>query len=231
MGHEPPRKPPPAPPGTVTGRVTVDEHGPGADDGRPGFTNTSPIACTVRAGSASARTNADGAYALQLPAGQIEVSFADCAKSCCYDPPSAVTAEVKAGSATHVDWSCSCDQKAQDRAPPPSPPPPPPPPHIKTGTVTGHVVIALRGPGRAHAPEESFTNTSGIACTVRAGSAAAKTRSDGSYTLRLPVGHYDEVSFLDCVKPCCASASTSAAVDVKAGAAARLDWSCDCFAK
>jgi hypothetical protein len=111
MGKEPAPKPRPASPGTITGHVISYMSGPGANNGRPHYTESAAMQCIVRAGSAATQTDAEGAYALQLAPGHVEVSFADCATNCCYNPPSTVAAEVRAGSATLVDFSCDCDAK------------------------------------------------------------------------------------------------------------------------
>jgi hypothetical protein len=126
--------------------------------------------------------------------------------------------------ATLVRWlSLVIAACSMGKAPPPKPAPPP------SGTVSGHVIFEMNGPGRAHGPEESFTRTSGIECTVRSGSAAARTSTDGAYTLRLPVGHH-QVSFEDCAKNCCYSPSRTVDVDVKAGSNT-VDFVCECDAK
>ena len=110
------------------------------------------------------------------------------------------------------------------------PKPPPPPAVVPTGTVTGKVTFEMNGPGRDHRPEESFTHVSPIDCLVRAGSAEARTGSDGSYTLTLPVGHH-EVSFAGCAKGCCESAPATHGVDLTAGEVAPISWACVCYAK
>src|SRR4051812_31914266 len=78
----------------------------------------------------------------------------------------------------------ACDQGKKER---PAPPPAPP----VMGSIKGRVTATMNGPGRAHAPSESFSRTTGIECTVTVidqtgNTVEAKTRADGGYEVSVP---------------------------------------------
>lgn len=100
---------------------------------------------------------------------------------------------------------------------------------VPLGKITGKVTVIGIGPGRKHAAWETRTHESPADCTVHAGAGSARTGSDGTYELTVPAGHV-EVSFADC-SPCCDPASARGSAEVRAGSAAILDWSCECYAK
>lgn len=121
----------------------------------------------------------------------------------------------------------ACDKGENKR---PAPPPPTP-----TGVLKGRVTATINGPGRAHAPSESFSRTTPIECTVtaidRSGTPFdAKTRADGAYEVTVPAGHY-EVSFNDCLGPRSCAVPTPMPIEVPPNAAATLDWGCEMDAK
>lgn len=130
----------------------------------------------------------------------------------------------------------ACEQKKK------SPRPPTP-----TGIIKGHVTATINGPGRAHAPSESFSRTTGIECTVVAIDTSGNTfdaktspdatpangtraPADGGYEVRVPIGHYD-VSFADCLGPRSCGVPTPKPVDVVAETAVTVDWDCEMDAK
>jgi hypothetical protein len=101
--------------------------------------------------------------------------------------------------------------------------------------LKGHVTATMNGPGRAHAPSESFSRTTPIECTVtvidRSGNTfEAKTSADGRYEMKVPTGHYD-VSFNDCHEGRSCYVPTPEPVEVPANAAATADWNCETDAK
>jgi hypothetical protein len=103
------------------------------------------------------------------------------------------------------------------------------------GVLKGHVTATMNGPGRAHAPSESFSRTTPLECTVtaidRSGNTFdAKTRADGGYELSVPAGHY-EVSFNDCLGQRSCAVPTPMPVEVPANVAATADWDCETNAK
>ena len=93
----------------------------------------------------------------------------------------------------------------------------------------------MNGPGRAHAPSESFSRTTPIECTVTAidrtgATVEAKTQADGRYEMTLTAGHY-EVSFNDCLGPRSCAVPTPVPVEVPANGEATSDWDCEMDAK
>jgi hypothetical protein len=123
--------------------------------------------------------------------------------------------------------AAACDKGKKDR---PAPPPPTP-----TGVLKGRVTATTNGPGRAHAPSESFSRTTPIECKVtaldRSGNTFdAKTNADGRYEMKVPAGHYD-VSFNDCHEDRSCYVPTPQPVEVAADAAATADWDCEMDAK
>lgn len=110
-----------------------------------------------------------------------------------------------------------------------------PPKPLPSGTISGTVTVTISGPGRKHAPEESFARTSGLDCDVaitgkRAAQSAHTAKDSGRYDATVPAGTYS-LSFAKCVPTCCSGAEATREVTVTAGKPATADWSCECAAK
>jgi hypothetical protein len=131
-----------------------------------------------------------------------------------------------------------CDQGKPARSkaePTPEQKPAVAPPH---GTIKGTATIAMSGPGRYHRPEESFTNTSGIDCTVKATDAwghshEVKTNPEtGEFEMGVPAGRYD-VSFEACAADsgCDGQAERIQHIEVTPDASTAVSWVCGLSAK
>lgn len=112
---------------------------------------------------------------------------------------------------------------------------PAPPPPTPTGVLRGRVTATINGPGRKHAAEESFSRSNGLECNVvaidRSGNTfEAKTTSEGTYEMTVPVGHY-EVSFNACHEDRSCNVPVPTPIEVGAGSAAAADWDCQMDAK
>ena len=121
----------------------------------------------------------------------------------------------------------ACDQGKKDSPGPPVPAP--------MGIIKGRVTFTMNGPGRAHAPSESFSRTTGLECKVividqTGNTVETKTRADGGYELSVPIGHY-EVSFDACRDDRSCGVRPPKPVDVATGVPATADWDCEMDAK
>lgn len=112
-----------------------------------------------------------------------------------------------------------------------------PPAQHGVGTIKGRVTHTLDGPGRAHAPEEAFSTTTGSECTVSARDAWGKTTDarsaaeTGAFEMRVPAGRYT-VSFDACAIPSsCGETERAKPVEVTAGAVTEVSWDCVVHAK
>lgn len=125
-----------------------------------------------------------------------------------------------------------CDQGARKATPAPVPRD-----AAAEGTIRGEVTHTLHGPGRAHAPEESFSETTAMACKVTATDgwgvehAVDTAGGKGAYELRVPVGHYT-VSFQACAEAYCSGRDERIKqVDVTANAPVEASFECEVYAK
>ena len=127
-----------------------------------------------------------------------------------------------------------CDQGAHKASPPP---PTPRDAAVAEGTIRGTATHTMSGPGRYHRPEESFSTTSGMACSVTATDAHGVSREattngeSGSYEIKVPVGHH-VVSFQACASTYCYGGEESTKqVDVTANGVVEASFHCEGSAK